>query len=33
MEKIPQETVQNIVLSMKKKSELVLQKNGDRIRY
>ena len=32
-EKIPQETVQNIICLMKKGCELILQQNGDRIRY
>ena len=30
-EKIPQETVQNITLSMKRRCELILQHNGIRI--
>ena len=32
-EKIPQETVKNIIMSMKRRCELVLEKNGDRISY
>ena len=32
-EKIPQETVQNIILSMNRRCELILQHNGNRITY
>ena len=30
---IPETTVQNLISSMKKRCELVLEKNGDRISY
>ena len=32
-DKIPHETVQNLIKSMKNRCELILQKNGDRISY
>ena len=30
---IPETTIQNLILSMRKRCELVLEKNGDRISY